>query len=125
MSDLVLPALKFGVVGLLATGAHVTVFLLCVRLAKASPTAATVPAFLTAVLISYCLNHSWTFGARGRHLRFFSRYLTIALIGLALNAGIMYVCTAVLHQSYYLGLALVITIVPASNFLGNKYWGFR
>lgn len=125
MAELLLPAFRFGVVGVLATGVHVAVFLLFVRGVHVSPTLATVPAFLAAVLTSYRLNHAWTFGVKGRHFHYFPRYLAITLVGLALNVTIMYACTEIWHWGYYVGLALVVSAVPAFNFLCSRFWGFR
>ncbi len=125
MPSLLTSGFRFAVVGCLATGLHVGIFLFCVRTLNLGPTLATTPAFLGAMTLSYTLNHSWTFGARGRHCYFFLRYLLVALLGVTLNLTIMFVVTRWLGKSYYLGLALVVLLVPLFNFLGNRYWGFR
>jgi len=125
MRDLILPALRFSVVGALATAIHILVFLLFVEVVGAGPTFSTMPAFLCAVVFSYALNHSWTFRARGGHRRFFVRYLLVAVVGVGLNVTIMHVCTSILAKSYFVGLFFSVLIVPAFNFLGNRYWGFR
>jgi len=116
---------RFGIVGFAATLVHVVVFLALTRGLAWNPTVATVPAFLTAFVCSYLLNHSWTFRVTGRHERYLVRYLTVALIGAALNAGIMHLVTSVLDQSNTSGLVAVVVIVPAFNFAGSRYWGFR
>jgi len=124
MTNSLLPVMRFGIVGVLATCIHVAVFFIFVHAIKVSPTVATIPAFFAALLASYRLNHTWTFGARGQHAYFFIRYFLVTLLGLALNISIMYFGTNVLHRSYIVCLALVLMVVPAFNFLCNKYWGF-
>lgn len=125
MVELLGSALRFGVVGILATAIHATIFLLLLNLTSLTPTPATVVAFLCAVLVSYSLNHGWTFRARGRHARHFPRFVTLALGGAAVNAGLMHLITDVLGLAPLIGLAAVLAVVPALSFLGNHYWSFR
>ena len=117
--------LRFGLVGLLATGIHVAVFLLLADGAGLDPTLATALAFLVATAVSYLANHSWTFGLRGGHRGRFGRYLVVALAGAGLNMAIMRAATAGLGWSKEAGLAAVLAVVPACSYLANRYWSFR
>ncbi len=116
---------RFGVVGLLATGVHVAVFIALTDGLGLDATLATLPAFLTALAVSYLANHSWTFGARGGHRRSFGRYVVVALVGAGLNMAIMRTATAGLGWHKNWGLLAVLAIVPAVSYLGNRYWSFR
>lgn len=125
MRDLYGGAWRFAVVGGLATAVHVAVFFLLQRTTSLSPTVATVPAFLCAVLLSYSLNFRWTFRADGSHRRRFPRFALLALAGAFANVGIMYVTTDLLGWAPALGLAVVVTVIPVLSFLGNRSWSFR
>jgi putative flippase GtrA len=124
MRELAVRALRFGLVGILATGIHVGIYFLAVLVLGIVPTIATALAFLVALTISYTLNHRWTFRAKGGHRRYFIRYLIIALTGSVLNMTIMHLCTTVLGWSHYLGLVIVVLTIPPLTFLGNLLWGF-
>jgi len=124
MRELAGRALRFGLVGILATGIHVGIYFLAVFVLGILPTLATALAFLVALTVSYLLNHRWTFQAKGNHRRYFIRYLTIAVTGATLNMAIMHLCTAVLGWSHYLGLAIIVLTIPPLTFLGNLLWGF-
>jgi len=123
--DLVGSAVRFGLVGGLSTLVHVIAFFVFERVFGWGPTPSTTAAFMIAVGVSYVLHRSWTFQAEGLHTRHFPRFAFIALTGLGINVGVMHLTTEVLELSSLLGLAIVVTVVPAVSFLGNRYWGFR
>ncbi len=116
---------RFGVVGCLATATHVAVFYTLMRGFGISPTVATTVAFCCAFGVSYALNRSWTFRARGSHARHLPRVLIIALMGAGLNAGIMEVGVHRLGWTPTTCLAIIILVVPGFSFLTQRYWGFR
>ena len=116
---------RFGIVGVAATFIHVAVFSLLVELFGVAPVAASVPAFVTAMLASYGVNRRWTFAAQGSHRVHLPRYALVALIGLGLNVLITYVVVNLLGYWYGLALAVVVTVVPAATFLLNRNWAFK
>jgi putative flippase GtrA len=115
---------RFATVGLLATFIHVTIVYLLVEGARVDPVLASLPAFFTALTAGFLLNRSWTFpGARPGKWQYL-KYLTAALGGLLLNVVIMYLTVHVAQGSYWLGLALVVTIVPLFSFVLQRNWTF-
>lgn len=122
---LALGFVRFGIVGLASTFIHVAVFSMLVELFGVAPVAASVPAFFTAMLASYGVNHRWTFGAQGSHRVYLPRYTLVALTGLCLNVLITYVVVNVLGYWYGFALATVVTVVPAATFLLNLNWAFK
>lgn len=115
---------KFGLAGLTATAAHVVVLLLLVETLGVEPVLASVPAFLTALLLSFLINHRWTFLAKGAYSRYFSRYAIVSLAGLILNIAIMYSAVSLMHAPYLVGLGIVIMVVPGFTFLLQRDWTF-
>lgn len=116
---------RFGVVGVCATLTHVGVVLALVEGGLAEPFWANVVAFTAAVFVTYFGNHGWTFRLAGGHVRHFPRFLPVALGGLAMNQGIVYLIVRVLAWDYRIALALVVTVVPAITFVLNRQWAFR
>lgn len=121
---MLLQMVKFGLVGLGATAVHSAILLILVEILGIGPVLASIPAFLIALGISFLINHHWTFVAKGAYARYFSRYAAVSISGLILNIAIMYGTVSVLHQSYVVGLGVVIISVPALSFLLQRCWTF-
>jgi putative flippase GtrA len=115
---------KFGFAGLAATATHVLILLVLVEHAGVGPVPASVPAFLAALLVSFLINHRWTFVARGAWGRYFSRYAAVSVAGLLLNLAIMYGTVSLMRQPYVVGLAMVVVLVPLFSFFLQRQWTF-
>lgn len=124
MSKLSRSVFSFGVIGVLATVTHVAVFSVLVELGLATPVAASIPAFLAALVISYFANHHWTFDMRGAHIKHMPRFTLVSVLGLGLNTLITYVVVDVWGGWYGFALAAVILVVPAVTFLLNRHWTY-
>lgn len=116
---------KFGLVGIGATAIHSLIVIVLVQGFSWDPVVATIPAFVTAFLFSYRLNHGWTFAAIGNHRRHFFRFTIVTLSILACNLAIMYSFVDLLGLDYLLGLGVVIAVMPLVSFLLNANWAFR
>jgi putative flippase GtrA len=121
---MLLQMVKFGFVGLSATAIHIAMLFFLVEKLGLGPVLASIPAFLTALVISFLINHHWTFVVKGAYGRYFSRYAAVSVAGLALNIAIMYGTVSLMHQSYVVGLAVVIVLVPSISFMLQRYWTF-
>jgi putative flippase GtrA len=119
-----LQMVKFGFVGLSATAIHAAMLFFLVEKLGVGPVLASIPAFLTALAISFLINHHWTFVAKGGYGRYFSRYAAVSVAGLVLNIAIMYGTVSLMHQSYVVGLGVVIIFVPLISFLLQRCWTF-
>jgi len=116
---------RFGIVGLLATAIHVAVFSLSVEKFHITPVMATFPAFLIAMLASYRLNQTWTFGVVGSHRSYLPKYTLVATIGLSLNVAITFIFVNILGHGYGIALVAAIVTVPVVTYLLNRYWIFN
>ena len=116
---------RFGIVGIASTFIHVAVLSTLVELFRVEPVVASVPAFLTAMLASYGVNHRWTFGAQGSHKVYLPKYAVVAVLGLCLNVLITYLVVDILGKWYGFALALVVTVVPPATFLLHRNWAFK
>ena len=121
---MLLQMVKYGLVGLSATAIHASMLFFLVETLGVGPVLASIPAFLTALVISFLINHHWTFVVKGGYGRYFSRYAAVSVAGLILNIAIMYGTVSLMHQSYVVGLAVVIVFVPLISFLLQRYWTF-
>lgn len=121
---MLLQMVKFGFVGLAATAVHVAMLFLLVEQLGVEPVLASVPAFLTALVISFLANHHWTFSAKGTYGHYFSRFATVSAAGMIVNVAIMYITVSLMHLSYVAGLMAVVILVPLVSFFLQRYWTF-
>lgn len=116
---------RFAAVGILATLIHVAVFGLLVDvIGWRAPTAATGIAFLTATVFSYFSNYLWTFGSPGRHRRYMPRFFSVTVSLFLLNLLIMHASVEWFGWHHWVGLGIVIAVIPGSSFLLNTFWAF-
>lgn len=116
---------RYGFVGLVGTLIHVGTVVVLVELLKLNPLFSSCIAFTLALIVSYILNRKWTFEMQHHNMIIFAKYLIVSLIGLGLNMLIMYITVYVLKWWYFVGLTLVVIIVPISNFFLNLLYTFN
>lgn len=116
--------IRYGLVGLLGTILHFASVIALVELAGLDPVIGSALGFILVLVISYFLNRTWTFRAKGQRAGRFLIYTTVSLIGLALNSGIMYVAVYLLEWNYLYGQSLVVVVVPVVNYILNRTWTF-
>ena len=87
---------------------------------------AKVCSFAIACVSSYIMNRIWTFQSKERKVaKQFLKFVIVSVIGMALNAGIMYLIVSGLNQKYIVGLFFATGMVTFWNFFVNKYWTFK
>jgi putative flippase GtrA len=116
---------RFAVVGVIATLTHLGFLVLGVEWLGMNPVIASVLGFIAAVIISYILNHRWTFESDHAHSSTLWRYVVVSLFGLALNTVMMTTLVQYFHWWYFWAQLSVLLVVPLSNFLLNRYWTFN
>jgi putative flippase GtrA len=115
---------RFGVVGVAATVTHVAVAVTLIERVGTPVLAGNGLAFLVAVFVSYFGHHSWTFARDGFHDRHLPRFVTISLIGLALNQAIIFALVTLGGLPYLVGVLVVVSVVPALTFVLSRSWAF-
>lgn len=88
------------------------------------PVVASILGSLTGAIVNYLLSHHWVFRSKRKHSETFSKFVTVAGLGLALNAAIMYVLVMIAAMHYLLAQVAATGIVLFWNFLGNRFWTF-
>lgn len=116
--------LRFALVGSMATLLQYAVLYALVQLARADPVVASAIGYTLSAVANYALNYSYTFDSNASHGSAAVKFMTIALLGLALNSLVMkWLIYCGLH---YLAAQIVATVtVLCWNFAGGRYWTFR
>ncbi|MCI0510662.1 putative flippase GtrA [Chromohalobacter marismortui] len=115
-------AVRFGLVGGIATGAHLLVAgVLLGFWPVMSEFAANVMAFLVAFQVSLIGHRRVTFRRRGRARRFF----LVAASGFALNNGVLAALLAVTPLGGFVAVAIATLTVPVLTYVASRFWAFR
>ena len=117
--------LRYCAVGGLGTVVHFGTTMLLVEALRIDAIVATVIGFLCALAVSFVLNRSWVFASTVAVAPGLARYSVVSGLGFVLNVTIMALVTRVLGLDYRIGLALVVLIIPITNFTLNARWTFR
>ena len=115
----------FSAVGIIGTAAHFATLALLVETVGLDPLPASLCGFAVGALVNYLLNRRLTFRSHARHSAALPKFLTVALLGAALNTLLMYLGLHLLHLHYLLAQALAALLVLFWNFTGSRLWAFR
>ncbi len=116
---------KYGLVGV---GGYIIYLLLLVGMVEGldlDPVLASFVSFFPVLIFSYVLSYKWVFNSNDDHKTTFARYLFVILIGLTWNLLIMHVTINWFNWWYIYSQALVVIVVPTSNYLLNYFWAFN
>jgi len=116
--------IRFGMTGIIATLTHVAVFVLLIETGLLRPVYAAIPAFLSALGVSYTMNYRWTFRADGPHRTVLPRFVAVSVTGLLLNLVITYLVVDVWSFPYLFALLAVVIFIPLSTYLLSRFWVF-
>ena len=121
-----LQLVRFGLVGGIGFIVNVAVYALFVHSAGLDYRAASVVAWLVAVVNNFVLNRHWTFDAREGRAHF--QAMRFLVVSLAAEAFSLLLLTLLVESGGIAKIPAQALAVAASmplNFLGNKLWSFR
>jgi len=116
--------LIFAGIGIIGTAGHYATLLVLVQLVHVDPVLATTAGFMVGALINYVLNYRITFNSNKRHREALTKFLAVAGIGGAVNAGIMSAGMRIIDVNYMVIQLFATAIVLVFNFMANKHWTF-
>lgn len=115
----------FAAVGVVATAFQYGLMAVLISYFDVNTLLASTLSYATSALLNYGLNRYFVFRSQVRHVDALPRFVATVLIGLLLNAGLMYLLLAWLPLHWLFAQALVTLTVMVSNFLLSKYWVFH
>ncbi len=118
------PFVRYAGAGVLGTAAHYGVLVSSVEWAGLSPTLATALGAASGAAINYLLNYHLTFASKAPHRRVLPRFLTVAALSTALNAGGMWYAVHQLHVRYLTAQIFCTGLVLVLGFAFNRLWTF-
>ncbi len=115
-----LKIVKYGIVGIVSTGIHITAAFLFVYFIKQSLFMSNIFGFSWAYLISYVCQSKFVF-ERSLSTTRAIKYLLIQILALLSSIGLS---SMVNHTNIYLKVVLVVFIMPVITFFIHKTWTF-
>jgi putative flippase GtrA len=121
-----LQLVRFGLVGGVGFVVNVAVYALFVHSVGLDYRAASVVAWLVAVINNFVLNRHWTFDASEGSAHFQAlRFLVVSLVAEAFSLLMLTLLVEGAGVAKIPAQALAVAASMPLNFLGNKLWSFR
>jgi putative flippase GtrA len=121
-----LQLVRFGLVGGVGFIVNVAVYALFVHSVGLDYRAASVVAWLVAVMNNFVLNRHWTFDAREGRAHFQAmRFLIVSLVAEVFSLLLLTLFVEGAGIAKIPAQALAVAASMPLNFLGNKLWSFR
>lgn len=114
---------RFAITGIFVTLVHIVVATLWILWVNHEPSLANAIAFIVATLFSFVINTFWSFSSAISTL-ILMKYVTVALVGLFLSAGVAWAVDQ-MGFSYPYGIAAVVCVIPPVNFAMHHFWTYR
>jgi putative flippase GtrA len=114
---------RFAAAGAVGTATHYCVLIALVELASVAPAAAAAAGAVVGATVNYLLNYHVTFRSRSSHVATFARFAVVALAGMILNAGIVFLFVR-LGMHYLIGQFVATAVVLVVGFVANHLWTF-
>lgn len=125
-NELIWKFLKFGVVGGSGVVVDFGITWLLKEKMRLNAYVANSTGFICAVISNFVLNRIWTFQNHDPHVALqFGKFSAVAVVGLALNNGIIYLMTERFKSNFYFAKLVATGIVMLWNFWANITFTFK
>ena len=115
---------RFCSVGVVATVVHIGVAMMVVAGFGVGPTFAAVIGFAAAFMVSYLGHFRFSFAVSGRYRDYVLKFGVSSLASFLLSTTTVWLSTTLFGIDYKPALAALAIIVPACNYLMNRFWVF-
>jgi putative flippase GtrA len=116
--------LRFALVGSAATITTYAILIVGVEGLHINAVAASVTGYLLGIGVNYFLNYRYTFGSDQHHHVVIPKFLAVMMVGMFINAAVMYTGTNWLGFHYMLAQLAAVVIVLMLSFTANRFWAF-
>ena len=122
MQNLIAQIMKFGVVGILATLLDYVVMIVLTEVFGVPPVASSTISFSISVVFNYLASMRYVFSHREgmSRRREFIIFLVLSIIGLGINAALMWVGTELAGIDYRIVKLFATAVVMVWNFVSRK-----
>jgi putative flippase GtrA len=115
---------RFAGIGALATVLHYAILIAFVQYGLVDPVTASTIGFALSALGNYALNRTFTFRSSRPHTEALPRFAAVTLLGLAINASLIWLFHILVGLHYLLAQVLATAGTLSWNFAVNRTWTF-
>ncbi|RYD78890.1 MAG: GtrA family protein [Sphingobacteriales bacterium] len=125
MQEFLIKFIKFGLVGFLGMLIDFGITYFIKEIVKGHKYVANAMGFAIAASTNYILNRYWTFHSKNPHIATeYTQFITVALVGLAINMAVLYYIHHNKKQNFYLAKLIATGITLIWNFGANALFTF-
>lgn len=116
---------KYTLAGGIGTLVHYLLLTLTVEFLAMPVTSATTLGFAAGAAVNYQINRRVTFGDSSHAPYAFGRFMLIAILGMFVNLGVVFLVTRFTTAHYLVAQLVATATVLALGFTANAIWTFR
>ncbi len=117
---------KFGIVGATCAGIDFGITIWSKEKLKYSKLLSNTLGFVAALISNFMLNRYFTFDSTTPNVTIqFLKFLCVALIGLGINNGLVYMMAIKRDKNFYFSKVMATGVVMFWNFFANYYFTFK
>ena len=116
--------LRFIMVGATATFTTYLILIFLVEIGRMNVIGASVLGYVAGIAVNYKLNYGFTFRSERQHRIVIPKFIFVALVGLLLNTGLMFVGVNWFGVHYILAQLAAVAVVLVWSFTINRLWVF-
>lgn len=116
--------LKFALVGTTATVTTYAVLIVGVEGLNINAVTASIAGYVLGIAVNYILNYRYTFGGVQHHHVVIPKFLAVMLVGMFINAAVMYAGINWLDFHYMLTQLAAVAVVLMWSCTANRLWTF-
>lgn len=121
----VIVAVRFGVVGAIATSTHIAVLWFLFKTSQLVPFWANSIAFCIAFSVSFWGNYTWTFRSSDNILLSMLRFFAVSLCGFIANTILLMLLLAIEFLPPLWCVLISSSMVPVVSYVANRFWVFK
>ena len=116
--------LRFALVGTAATITTYATLVGGVESLNLNAVTASIIGYMLGMVVNYTLNYRYTFDCERQHQVVAPKFLLVMLIGMLINAGVMFAGINWLGIHYLLAQLAAVAVVFMLSFTANRMWTF-
>lgn len=123
MKQLIGQALRFGIVGGLATAVNFLLFLGLLHLLNVNSVLSSAGGYIGGLLLGFPLNRKWTFKSEKKGT--FIKYICVYMVSLGTSLLLFWLLNTSLQVNVHVTEVITVCYTTGVNFIGTKLWVFR
>jgi len=116
---------SYGAVGVVGSAIYIFCTVYFIETIGISPVISSGLSFIVSFVFSLFANHYFVFRSKENISKTVVRYALVSALGFSLTTLIMYVTVEISKRPYLYGVAVVLFVIPLSNYLLNLHWTFK